>query len=295
MDVVVLGAGGLLGSNVVLTAQTQGASVAGTYHSDAPSFKVPMRQLDIRDEDPAGDVLAEFEPDVVVNCAAMTDVDDCEEHPDQAFAVNGRSPGAIAEECHERGIAFVQVSTNYVFDGTATEPYAESASPNPIQVYGESKLAGEHAVHEAHPGALQVRLSFVWGIHRATGELTGFPAWVRDQLAAGEPTPLFTDQFVTPTRAGAAVSTILELVDDGTSGMFHVAARNCVTPHEIGTRICELMAADSSLIDIVRRTELDRPADRPPYTCLDVENVERTLDRPQPTLAEDLEAVSALL
>jgi len=295
MNVVVLGTGGLLGSNVMATALTRAETVSGTYHSTAPGFEAPMRQLDIRDTDAVRDLLAAVDPDVVVNCAAITDVDECEERPVQAVATNGRAPGTIAEVCHDCGIDIVHVSTDYVFDGLATEPYEESASPNPIQVYGESKLEGEHAVRNAHPDNLQVRLSFVWGIHRGTNALTGFPAWVRDRLAAGEPTPLFTNQSVTPTRAGAAAATILDLADAGESGLFHVAARDCVTPHEFGTRICERVDADSSLIESGRRADLDRPADRPTYTCLDVGKVERTLDRRQPTLSADLEAVSGLL
>jgi dTDP-4-dehydrorhamnose reductase len=295
MDVLALGAGGLLGSNVVATAQTRDTAVAGTFHSTEPPLDVPMQQLDICDEDTVRDVLSELNPDVVVNCAAITDVDGCQDDPEKAFAVNCRAPGAVAERCHERGIGFVHVSTDYVFEGTASEPYSESAAPNPIQVYGESKFAGEHEVLEANPDGLLVRLSFVWGIHRGTNTLTGFPAWVRDRLAAGEPTPLFIDQSVTPTRAGAAAATILELIPANESGIFHVGSRNCVTPHDFGAQICDRMGADPSLIDTGRRADFDRPAERPAYTCLDVEKVERTLDRRQPTLAEDLEAVSGLL
>jgi len=295
MDVLVLGAGGLLGSNVAATAQTRDTGVSGTYHSTEPSLDVPMQQFDIRDEDAVSDLLNECDPDLVVNCAAMTDVDGCEDAPEEAFAVNGRAPGAVAERCHEREIDLVHISTDYVFDGSASKPYEESASPNPIQVYGESKLTGEHEVREVYPDALQVRLSFVWGIHRGTDALTGFPAWVRDRLAAAEPTPLFIDQSVTPTRAGTAAATILALVDAGQSGLFHVAARNCVTPHDFGAQICERMDADTSLIESGRRAALDRPAERPAYTCLDVGKVERTLDDRQPTLAEDIEVVSGLL
>jgi len=295
MDVLVLGASGLLGSNVVVDAQDRGWSVIGAYHSTSPSFDVPLIQLDIQKLDAVRTLLDKYEPEVVINCAAVTDVDGCEERPDEAFAVNGRVPGQLAAICNHRGLAFVQVSTDYVFDGTVQVPYDESAPTNPIQVYGESKLEGECAVRDAHDGAIIVRLSFVWGKHRSTEGLAGFPAWLLDRLVAGRSTALFTDQRVTPARAGSAAKTIVDLLTGGHSGLFHVASRSCVTPYTFGSALCERVNADKTLIKSGQIANIDRPASRPQYTCLDVEKVETTLNRPQPTLEADLGAVSSLL
>lgn len=297
MDLLVLGAGGLLGSNVVATAlgRDQDRAVAGTYHSAAPALDIPLAQLDIRDTDAVEATLETYQPDVVVNCAAMTDVDACETAPERARAVNGRAPGRLAARCADRGIAMVHVSTDYVFDGERDTPYDETATPNPLQVYGDSKRRGERAVLDAAPDALVSRLSFVWGIHRGTGTLTGFPAWVRDRLAAGEATPLFTDQHVTPSRAGAAAATVLDLLAHGADGLVHVAARSCVTPYEFGQLLCEHLDADETLVERGSQAAVDRAAARPRYTCLDVSTVERLLDRPQPTLEEDVAAVAPSL
>ena len=294
MNVLVLGAGGLLGSNVVVAARDRGHAVAGTYHSTRPAFDVPLARLDVRDRNAFRSLLDEHDPEAVVNCAAMTDVDACEANPEEAFAVNGRAPGRLAAICSDREMAFVHVSTDYVFDGTADDPYDESSTPNPVQVYGESKLEGEHAVRDAYEEALLVRLSFVWGQHRSTDDLTGFPAWLRERLAAGESTPLFTDQHVTPSRAGAAATTILDLLETDRSGTFHVASRSCVTPHEFGTALCARLGADETLLETGRQADVDRPASRPRYTCLDVGKAETTLGRSQPTLEADLDAVSSL-
>jgi dTDP-4-dehydrorhamnose reductase len=263
MNVLVLGAGGLLGSNVVVAARDRGHAVAGTYHSTRPAFDVPLARLDVRDRNAFGSLLDEHDPEAVVNCAAMTDVDACEANPEEAFAVNGRAPGRLAAICSDREVAFVHVSTDYVFDGTADDPYDESSMPNPVQVYGESKLEGEYAV--------------------------------RERLAAGESTPLFTDQHVTPSRAGAAATTILDLLETDRSGTFHVVSRSCVTPHEFGTALCARLGADETLLETGRQADVDRPASRPRYTCLDVGKVETTLGRSQPTLEADLDAVSSLL
>lgn len=294
--VLVLGASGLLGSNVVAATRDRNEAAVGTYYSREPALGDTMCvELDIRDADDVAALLDEHEPDHVVNCAALTDVDACERRFDDSCAVNADAPGAIAELCANRSVAFTHVSTDYVFDGEAETPYAEDDPTNPVQVYGEMKLAGERAVRDAHPDPTVVRLSFVYGVHRGRGELTGFPAWVRDRLQAGEPTPLFTDQRVTPTRAGQAAETLLALHDHGATGTYHVASRSCATPHAFGQRIRDRLGADPALVEVGSMADIDRPARRPAYTCLDVSRVEGVLDRAQPTLDADLDAIADAL
>jgi len=295
MRLLVVGANGLLGSNVVCKGKQRDWTVTGTYHSTRPAFEIPLTQFDLRDSDTFDDVLSEHDPDVVVNCAAMTDVDGCEANPELAHAINGDSPGELAAHCNANGVDFVHVSTDYVFDGTQRTPYSESADPDPVQVYGESKLAGERAVRAQLPGALVARLSFVWGIHRSDETLTGFPAWVRDRLQSGEDVPLFTDQWVSPTRAGQAAETLLDLIAHDVSGRVHVACSSCVTPYEFGVEIAGHVGADEELLSEGSMDDVKRAATRPTYSCLDVENVSSRLDRSQPTLREDVEAVGDAL
>ncbi|WP_311173087.1 dTDP-4-dehydrorhamnose reductase [Halobellus ordinarius] len=288
MRLLVVGANGLLGSNVVDAGQQRGWDVCGTYHSTRPAFDVPLAQFDLGDYEEFGNLLEEYEPDVVVNCAAMTDVDGCERDPERAQLLNGDAADGLAAHCDDKEVEFVHLSTDYVFDGTARDPYTEEATPNPVQAYGESKLAGERAVRRESETALLARLSFVWGIHRGTGELTGFPAWVRDQLRSGEAVPLFADQWVTPTRAGQAAETLLDLLAREEGGLYHVACASCVTPYEFGTVIAEEMGADPELLQESSMADVDRAATRPTYSCLDVGNVEEVLDRAQPTVREDV-------
>jgi dTDP-4-dehydrorhamnose reductase len=295
MRVMTVGSAGLLGGNVVSVAREQEHDVVGTYHTTEPSVGVSVSELDIRDDDRIRDLVGQYEPDVVVNCAAMTDVDACETDAETARAVNATAPGELAAVCADHGADVVHVSTDYVFDGDATEPYAETDGPRPVQTYGVTKLEGERAVRAAHPDPLILRLSFVYGVDRSAGELSGFPAWLRDRLRRGERTPLFTDQRVTPSRAGAVAETILAAVDADVTGLFHVASRSCVTPYEFGTRLCERLGASKSLLEEGSRAAVDRPAERPAYTCLDVSKIEARLDRPQPTLADDIDAVADVL
>lgn len=294
MSVLVLGANGLLGSNVLTECRRQNEAVVGTYHTTAPDIDVPCRELDIRDEDQTAELLDELNPDLVVNCAAMTDVDGCESAPDEAMAINGAAPGMIAAACADRGIDFTHVSTDYVFDGDSEAPYKEDSEPNPRQVYGKSKLAGERAVKKHHPAPTIARLSFVYGVHSGEGGLTGFPAWVRSRLHEESEVPLFTDQAVTPTRAGQAAITLLDLYDGDHTGTYHIACRSCITPYEFGRQICERMGASISLLTEGSMADVDRPAERPKETCLAVDSLESTLGRAQPTLTEDLEQISEM-
>lgn len=295
MDLLALGTSGLLGSNVLQAAIDRGYRVAGTYRSTEPSADADLFRLDLPDEEGFRGLLDAVDPDTVVNCAAMTDVDACESRPDRARAVNATAPGELARACDEAGVGFVQVSTDYVFDGDGTGRYSETAEPNPVQRYGETKLAGERLVREAHDRPLVVRPSFIYGIHRDTGALTGFPSWVRDELRAGESVPLFTDQRVTPSRAWTTAVTTLALAERGASGTYHVASTSCVSPYEFGELIRRMVGAPSDRLERGRLSDVDRPAARPPNTCLDVSKVTATLERPQPALETELEAIADAL
>ena len=291
MRLLVVGANGLLGSNVVRAGQQRGWNVSGTYHSTRPTFDIPLIQFNLREYDSFDNIITEHDPDMVVNCAAMTDVDGCETNPEQAYVLNGDAPSGLAAHCDANDIEFVHISTDYVFDGRERDSYSESADPNPVQVYGKSKLAGEQAVTEETTDALVARLSFVWGIHRSSEDLTGFPAWVRSRLLSDEDVPLFTDQWVTPTRASQAAETLLDLAEQDATGLFHIACSSCVTPYEFGEMIADYVGSNEELLSEGSMDDVERDATRPTYSCLDVENVESAFGRSQPTLREDVETV----
>jgi len=291
MRLLVTGANGLLGSALVRQATDAGHTTIAAYHSTDPGIGTKQIELDVTDESTVEELVTESRFDAIVNCAAMTDVDGCETAPDEAKAVNAVAPGRLAELSIKENTQFVHVSTDYVFDGTADSPYTVDANPAPLQMYGRTKLAGEQAVLSTNPDSFVPRLSFIYGRHGATNELTGFPAWVRDQLQAGDPVPLFTDQSVTPTRAGQAAVTILDALNTNLSGLAHVAARSCVTPFEFGKQLAQELSTDVSLLEQELTNDFDRAATRPSYTCLDVSKIETVLGRPQPTLNEDLDVL----
>lgn len=291
MEFIILGAGGLLGSNLADKANERGHDVTATFHSVSPAFDAQLVKLDITNVDRFSKLLDEVDPDVVVNCAAMTDVDLCENEPDRAHEVNGNAPGRLAMEANRRNIAFAQVSTDYVFNGMRDGFYSEHDECNPVQVYGQSKLKGERRVNDSHDSPLIVRLSFLYGQRGDTGTISGFPAWLRSKLKSEGGADLFSDQYITPSRAGQVAETILDLVSLGEYGYYHVASRSCVTPYEFGQLLVGSLGKEKIVLKPASLNDVNRPAKRPSRTCLDVQNVEMTLGRPQPTLRKDLDSL----
>ncbi|EMA16393.1 dTDP-4-dehydrorhamnose reductase [Haloarcula marismortui] len=288
MQILVVGASGLLGGNVTSVALDRNETVVTAYHSEDPGFDCPSHQIDITSSAAVDDLVIEVDPDAIVNCAAMTDVDGCETDREQAYAVNADGAEHVAWAADSVDAALVHTSTDYVFSGEETDRYPETAEPAPKQVYGESKLAGERHVRETHPDPLITRLSFVYGRSLPDGSISGFPAWVLEKARKGDEIPLFTDQRVSPSYAKPTVKTLLDLLEADQKGTFNIASRSCVTPYEFGELVVKQAEFEDATLTESSMNDIDRDAERPQYTCLDTTAIEAALDRPQSTLAEDL-------
>jgi dTDP-4-dehydrorhamnose reductase len=213
MRLLVTGAGGMLGQDLVARAAGQGVEVVALTHAD----------LDIVDAAATAAAVAAAAPDVVVNCAAWTDVNGAEEHEPTALALNGAGAGNLARSARDAGARMIHLSTDYVFDGRATRPYLESDPTAPVSAYGRTKLAGELEVLEASPRHAVVRTAWLFGIGRGS-----FVTFVLDRARAGEPIPAFTDQFGCPTFTGHLAQKLLDLAREDLGGVLHeVAAGHC--------------------------------------------------------------------
>lgn len=285
---MITGAGGLLGSNLVVLATERGWDVISTYHSPERTGQGPAIKsihLDVSDAEQIGQAIQETSPDYVINCAAMTDVDGCENNPEHARDVNAGGPAVLAAQCMETGAGFCQISTDYVLGDGLDMPISESAPTEPLQVYGRTKLDGERWTQENHPRPLIVRLSFLFGIHRTQGTVKGLPGWILDRIRADRDVPLYTDQRITPTYAGDAAKTVLGLIERSTKGLLHGSNRGCTTPYEFGRNFVNryIVEGGPDLLLESSMEGIDRLADRPSSVCLSVEAVESELGRIQPT------------
>lgn len=258
--IVIAGAGGQLGSFVRSLAAAQGRDVLALTSSE----------WDITD--PAAAQRIVERGDVVVNCAAYTDVDGAESDEARAYAVNTAGPEHIARACADAGARLIHVSTDYVFNGdfggAAPRPYEPSDPTAPQGVYARSKLAGEKAVLAALPDPSQgVVVRTAWVYTGGTGK--DFVAVMRRLAAGDDPVNVVDDQVGSPTYAGDLAAALLQVIDDRVPGpILHAANEGAVSRFEQARAVFSECGADPQRVRPVSTAQFPRPAPRPPYTAL---------------------------
>ena len=207
---VVLGAGGRLGAALVREL-AQGYDVTGFNHA----------QLDLAQLANLRSTVEGLEFEILINAAALTNVDYCEDHRAEAIRLNAEAPRLLAQICRTKGARFVHVSTDYVFDGEKRSPYSEEDLAEPISIYGESKRAGEVEVLEANPDALVIRVSWVFGPDRA-----GFVDAILKRARTEQEVAAVTDKFSTPTYTHDIAALLRPVLRDRSiAGLLHLANR----------------------------------------------------------------------
>ncbi len=230
MKGLVVGATGQLGTALVAALEEAGVETVGLGHDE----------VEVTASDSVTRALQRERPTVVLNTAAFHKVDACEDDPGRAFEVNALGALHVARACREVGARCVYVSTDYVFDGTKPGPYTEEDPPEPVNVYGASKLAGEHLVRQTCPDALVVRVASLFGGGGARGKGTNFVLTVLDRARRGEPLRVVDDVRMSPTYTVDAARTVVELVRRGEAGTFHVVNAGSCTWYEFARRVVDL-------------------------------------------------------
>jgi dTDP-4-dehydrorhamnose reductase len=247
--ILVVGANGMLGRDLMALLGDRGQGI-------------DIGDMDITSLESVLQVVGCLKPDVVINCAAYTDVDGCESNTDTAMAVNGEGVGYLALACRSNGALLVQVSTDYVFDGGKGAPYREDDAPHPLSVYGESKLAGEMNAAVC-PEHLIVRTQWLYGVHGKN--------FVETMLRLGREKDLLTvvdDQIGSPTWTVDLARAIIALIESGCRGIYHAANAEYCSWNDFAKAIfdeAELKVAVRPMTTV----ELNRPARRPLYSTLD--------------------------
>jgi dTDP-4-dehydrorhamnose reductase len=263
MRCLVLGGTGMLGRAVVAEARSRGWSALG----------LAREQADLADRGRLLGWAASFRPEVVVNCAAYTKVDAAETERERAFAVNDAGVAHAAGLAAEAGARLVHVSTDYVFDGEAREPYREDAPTAPLSVYGRSKLAGERRAL-ACERAVVVRTSWLFG--------PGGPNFVATMVGlidAGRlPLRVVTDQVGCPTSSPSLARALLDLAAGEATGVVHYRDREPVSWYAFAVEIARLWSGAAEVVPVTS-AEFPRPAPRPAYSVLDVGRFETIAGR----------------
>jgi dTDP-4-dehydrorhamnose reductase len=252
---LVTGAGGMLGHELVAVLGRRGEAVTG----------LDRAGLDVTDAAAVADALAAFRPDVVVNCAAWTGVDDAEAHEQQALAVNGGGAANLAAACQAGRARLVQLSTDYVFAGTAERAYAEDDIPAPRSAYGRTKLAGERAVLDGLPDAgYVVRTAWLYGGYGRS--------FVRTMITLERQRPtvdVVDDQYGQPTWTADVAGQIIALIHSSASpGIYHATSSGQTTWFGLAREIFRLLGADPARVRAIPSTALSRPAPRPACSVL---------------------------
>ncbi|MGH9061578.1 MAG: dTDP-4-dehydrorhamnose reductase [Acidimicrobiales bacterium] len=253
MRVLITGAGGMLGHDVRAAAQAAGHE----------TVIVPRADLDITEPAAVGPFVADAAPDIVVNCAAWTDVDGAEGDYQRALAVNGPAAGYLARAAAAAGAWTLHVSSDYVFSGAKRKPYLESDPVGPVSAYGHSKLAGERAVAEGAPRAHTiVRSSWLFG---ASGHC--FPSTILKLAGERDQLSVVADQIGCPTFTGHLAEALVALAASKPLGVLHVAGAGECSWFDFATEVVGARDLDCRVLPCTT-DEFPRPARRPAYSVL---------------------------
>jgi dTDP-4-dehydrorhamnose reductase len=254
---LVVGADGQLGSDVVRLL--------------SPTVEVTARvmdELDVTDRAVLRQAVEASHPDVVINCAAWTAVDRAETEPDAAYRVNVLGARNVAQAARHVGARVVYFSTDYVFDGAATEPYDEDAPTGPLSVYGRTKLQGEQATREANPDHLILRLAWLYG---STGH--NFVRTVLRLAHEKDELRIVDDQVGSPTFTEDVVQQLWALLQDGASGTYHCVNTGSASWYEFACQIVHLSGSTVPVVPITT-TEYPTAARRPAFSVLSDRHLE---------------------
>jgi dTDP-4-dehydrorhamnose reductase len=291
MRILVTGASGLLGLNLALEAAGAGFTVFGvTHHHPLYTQTFEVLRADLLAVDALPRLLEHTQPDWVIHCAALANVDACEETPELAQRLNAEIPGKLAQLVARGGARLVHISTDAVFDGVRGN-YTEADSPNPLSVYARSKLAGERAVLEANPQAIVARVNlFGWSI---SGKRSLAEFFVSN-LQAERPVNGFTDVYFCPLLVNDIAHVLLNMLAQRLEGLYHVVSSECLSKYDFGVRLADRFGLKSSLISPVSVLAGGLKAARSPNLTLRTEKLSTALGSAPPRISPAIDRLYTL-
>lgn len=285
MRLLITGASGLLGLNLALEARNI-HQVVGVDRCSLTG--VPYEQVcaDLLERDALDRVLDRVQPDWLIHCAALANLEACEADPRLARSLNTSLPGDLAVACKVRGVKMVYISTDAVFDGTALDPYTEEDVPNPLSLYAKTKLQGEQAVLSAYPAAIVARVNFFGFSINGKRSIAEF---FINNLSKGERIKGFTDLTFNPTFVGHLADLLLRMLEKDLCGVYHAASAEVMSKFAFGVTLARRFGLDESLIspESVYRSGLI--ARRSNHLGLSVHKLVTALGEPVPDFSAGLD------
>ena len=269
---LVIGASGLLGNKILHLGEDR-YEAYGTYSAHKPKISNAFK-LDVTEKNNVSKLLGDVKPDVVIDTHALSNVDYCELHPEDAWKINVEGTKNVAELCKINGCKYLFISTDYVYDGYKTTTYSEKDKPHPINYYGKTKLIAERVIETLDMDYIIVRTAVLFGISDSFGKLP-FPGWVIQQLKLNNKIKVVIDQYSNPTLIDNLAEMLLSLYEKDRSGMFNVSGRDNISRFEFSKMLAKEFGLNEKLIEPITTAELNQPAKRPQKVALKVSKAEK--------------------
>ena len=284
MKYLVTGSAGLIGNRIVSDLERSGEIVYSCYNNMKPFYGIPTK-LNLSNLDDIHKNFQKFQPDVIIHCAALTDVEKCEMEPKLANSINTKATEIIAKETERLGSYLIYFSTDYIFDGKKGL-YNETDFPNPLNHYGKTKLAGEKTVETNTSKWSIIRTSTPFGTNSSKKT---FPVWLLENLQKNKEVNILEDQFTSPTYVPNLSKMILEIVTRNLEGFFHLAGSTRISRFEFAKLIAKKLNLDSSLLNPVKIDTMPWNATRPLDSSLDISKINSSLRTKPFTIEESLD------
>ena len=285
--VLLTGSNGLLGQALEQLFQKR-YQVLSTGIEDAAEVKTSENSyqiLDITDLTKCKDVINEFKPDVIVNAASFTNVDECENKKEQCWQINVKAVENLANLARRHDIHLIQYSTDYVFDG-ANGPYQEADRPQPLGYYGKSKLASENVLRQIGCPFSIIRTCVLYGTGIAVKK--NFFLWVLENLQKEKPISVVTDQFNNPTLAEDLATGSLLIIEKAAVGLYHLAGEEYLNRFEFASMIAKIFDLPADRIKAIKSSQLKQSAPRPLLGGLKIDQAKEKLGYHPRTVSESL-------
>lgn len=246
--------------------------------SKDPNFEiigVSRKDFDIKNQTKVVDFIKKTNPKIIVHAASAGNVDYCEKYPDEAYEVNVEGTRNIADAAMAVNVKVIFLSSNAIYDGS-NPPYDEKSKPNPIDIYGKTKVEGEKAILESNLNYVILRLITMYGWPQAGGRQNPV-TWIIDNLKRGERINVVNDIYNNHLWAGQAAEVIWKVIKKNISGVYNIAGADCISRYELALKVAKVFDLDSSLISPVSSDFFKNIAKRPKNTCFNTKKMEKQL------------------
>jgi len=286
MRILVTGASGLLGLNFSLEFSNEHDIIGIVNNTLLNDTFFRVIKEDLTDEKKTRKLIQKIRPNLILNCAALANIDDCEKYPEIAFILNTALPRWIAEECANHKIRLIQISTDAVFNGKKQGKYEESDLADPQNVYAKTKLDGENAVKQAYPSALIARVNFFGFSVHGNRSLAEYFLY---NLQKENPIKGFTDVEFCPLYVRTLSRILIDMVNNGLSGLYHVVGSETISKYQFGIMLADVFHFDSALISPTSVEDVRLIAQRSHNLALNTKKLESNLPIHLPDVKQGLD------